>query len=105
MSVENWLVIIAALGGGAFFKEFAVGIWKWATGRQQQERDVVRSLSRDLDEEAAYRREVTEHAFVLRTILVQLGQTDLIPDFPARDTVGPFPIEIHSLPEIQDKEE
>lgn len=82
---SNVETIIVALSSGGFFlllRELLPGIWKWLTGRQRHERDLLQQAYRDLDAETRARRQVEEELHRLRTRVIQTGRSDLLLDMP-----------------------
>lgn len=90
MTTDQIITLIVALGGGAFLREIAVGVYRWLTGGQSREQTALRQALAEVDAEAAHRRRVTEHAHELRRMLIDQGvPTEDIPAFPARIPLPP----------------
>lgn len=85
MSTEQVIALIAAVGGGAVFREVVGGLWKWVTGRQKAERDAIQAL----EAERRYRVQVEEQMYWLRASLIRLGRPDLVPPLPQRGEPAP----------------
>lgn len=79
-----WVVtLIAALGGGAFFREVAAGIFKAVTGKQTKERQAIRVAWAERDEEATKRRILAEYASQVRRVAIDAGiKPEQLPPFP-----------------------
>ena len=82
-TTELWIAFIASGGVVLIFRELIPGLWKWLTGRQHRERNLLQVAYRDLDRETAARRVAQEELHHLRARVIQTGRQDLlIPQHP-----------------------
>lgn len=77
--------ILTALGVGGALPTLAKGAISHYTGRAEKERATIRSVTRDHDAEATYRRLVAEHASQVRRIAIDHGvPVEQLPPWPTR---------------------
>lgn len=78
ISTEIWIAIISSGGLALLAREIIPGVWKWATGRQSRERDLLQQAYRDLDDESRARRTAQEELHQLRSRIIQANRQDLL---------------------------
>lgn len=95
-------LIIAAFGTGGLATQVIPGLWRWITGKQARERDLIRKAYAEADAEARERRRLAEEVATLRLILIRQGLAHLIPPSTAQlvdeSHLGPSPSSIIESP-------
>lgn len=86
-STEIWIAVISSGGFALLAREIIPGVWKWATGRQRRERDLLQQAYAELDEANRIRRAAQEELFQLRSRVIQANRQDLLlPHHPPTPT-------------------
>lgn len=84
MTTEQWMTLAALVGGTLGGRELVMGLWRWLSGRQRAQQELVARLNDELDGANAYRRALEELVAQQRQVMIANGIGHLMPPPPRR---------------------